>query len=256
MLDDSFPCLSTALPELSLESAPGLPLSEMAGGIAHDFRNVLAVIASALDLARRNQGDPAKLDQFLAAGREAVDRATKLTSRLLVAARPSAPSLSPENLSSLVREALPFLGYAADPLCRLRLDLCDTSRRCLVDVPRFNAALVNLVANARDAMPGGGEIRIRTRVAGAGTDGSLEVRVSDEGEGIKPHVAAHIFDPWFTTKADKGTGLGLPQVMRFMTLVGGRVRVSAGSPRGSCFDLVFPLLPVDQAEAGTESAAA
>lgn len=221
----------------------GLPLSEMAGGIAHDFRNVLAVIASALDLAQRHRGDEAKLEELLGAARDAVDRAAGLASRLLVLGRPAPPAVRPENLSRLIRDSLPFLRYAAGPRNRLRLELCEEAGSCAVDSARFNSALLNLVANARDAMPEGGEIVIATSLAdeqSADRSRFVRVRVCDSGEGIAAEVAERIFDPWFTTKAEKGTGLGLPQVQRLMQLVGGRVAVTSGAA-GTCFDLLFPI---------------
>lgn len=222
--------------------AVALPLREMAGGIAHDFRNLLAVIASALDLAQRHRGDRERTDVYLAGARGAVDRAAALASRLIALARPAPPAVRADNLSRLVRDWLPFITYAAGPRIGLQLDLCDEEARCAVDPARFGAALLNLVANARDAMPAGGEIVIST-ATGRGDpagDGFVRVRVSDSGEGMPAEVEARMFEPWFTTKTATGTGLGLPQVQRLMKLVGGRVSVATG-PDGTVIDLHFPV---------------
>ena len=233
-----------AAPARSREAAipVALPLREMAGGIAHDFRNLLAVIASALDLAQRHRGDRERTDLYLAGARGAVDRAAALATRLLALARPAPPAVRADNLSRLVREWMPFLTYAAGPRIGLRLDLCDEEARCAVDPARFGAALLNLVANARDAMPEGGEIVISTATGnGDPTDsGFVRVRVSDSGEGMPAEVEARMFEPWFTTKAATGTGLGLPQVQRLMRLVDGRVSVATG-PDGTVIDLHFPV---------------
>src|SRR5687768_16867426 len=163
MSDVPYPGLSTALPARRRDRLGGagngrrrspaegeaaigvaLPLREMAGGIAHDFRNLLAVIASALDLAQRHRGDRERTDLYLAGARGAVDRAAALASRLLALARPAPPVVQADNLSQLVRDWLPFLTYAAGPRIGLRLDLCDEEARCAVDPARFGAALLNL----------------------------------------------------------------------------------------------------------------
>ena len=219
-------------------------LGELAGGIAHDFRNVLAVIGSALHLAEREGDGPQRTREYLAAAQESVQRGLRLTSRLLALAKPHSPDLHPEDPCNLIRELLPFLRYGAGPRVRLRLELEETAVSCMVDPPQFNQALLNLVVNARDAMPDGGEIVIASAIVRA-PDGDpgrfLRIRVSDTGEGMSKATAARIFDPWFTTKGETGTGLGLPQVRRFMTLVGGSISVSSAPAIGTYFDLHFPL---------------
>lgn len=219
-------------------------LGELAGGIAHDFRNVLAVISSALHLAERQQGDARKTGEYLTAAQEGVERGFRLTSRLLALAKPHAPDLHPEDPSGLIRELLPFLKYGAGPRVRIRLELEQRPASCLVDPPQFNQAFLNLVVNARDAMPNGGEIVIATEIVPA-ADGDpgrfLRIRVSDTGAGMSQETAARIFDPWFTTKGETGTGLGLPQVHRFMALVGGSISVRSAAAIGTTFELRFPI---------------
>jgi len=224
-------------------------LGELAGGIAHDFRNVLAVISSAIRLAERQEGDPQKAREFLTAAQEGVERGLRLTSRLLSLAKPQAPDVHAVDPSDLIRELLPFLKYGAGPRVKIRLELEAKAASCLVDPPQFNQALLNLVVNARDAMPDGGEIVIRSDVvrmpAGAEGSGSaspfLRIRVSDTGEGMSQETAARIFDPWFTTKGETGTGLGLPQVQRFMRLVGGSISLFSAPGTGTTFELFFPI---------------
>lgn len=219
-------------------------LGELAGGIAHDFRNVLAVISSALRLAERRENHPQKTREYLEAAQEGVERGFRLTSRLLALAKPHAPDLHPEDPSRLIRELLPFLKYGAGPRVRIRLELKERAASCMVDPPQFNQALLNLVVNARDAMPEGGEIVIGTEIVRAPAGDRrqfLRIRVSDTGEGMSTETAARIFDPWFTTKGETGTGLGLPQVHRFMALVGGSISVSSAPAIGTTFDLLFPI---------------
>lgn len=238
-------------------AAPSLParamerisaLGEMTGGIAHDFRNLLAVIDSALSLADRHGGDDAKRRRYIDAARESVERGLKLTSRLLTLARPHAVDLRFASPAALIADFLPFLRYGAGARVLVRLEPGQGEAECLIDPFQFQAALLNLVVNARDAMGDeGGEIRIRTdlvrrrRETADPAPSELRVRLSDDGPGMSDKVIAHIFDPWFTTKGQSGTGLGLVQVHGFMAQVGGRVAVSSRPGQGSRFDLFFPV---------------
>ena len=220
-------------------------LGEMAGGIVHDFRNVLAVIGSALSLAERNSGDPEMRDRCIAAARESVARGLGLAARLLTLARPQGVDIHPESLTGLIRNFAPFLKYGAGAGIALSFDLAEDLPDCLIDAQQFNAALLNLIVNARDAMPDGGEIRVIADVPGGKTSsepGWVRVAVTDTGQGMSDETLSRIFNPWFTTKGDTGTGLGLPQVRAFMRLVGGRVRVSSEVGAGTRFELLFPAM--------------
>ena len=224
-------------------------LGEMAGGIAHDFRNILTVIESSLSLAERNPGDAETFRFCLAAAHEGVGRGLKLTSRLLAFAKQQELEPRAENANALLRNLEMFLHYGAGPGIRIRFDLAPDLPKCLIDPPQFNAAILNLVVNARDAMPGGGVIEIGTGIVAAGVPDPaaapgprVRVRVKDQGDGMSAEVVQRIFDPYFTTKGETGTGLGLPQVCAFMSRVGGRVRVASQVGGGTTFDLLFPAL--------------
>jgi signal transduction histidine kinase len=221
-------------------------LGEMTGGIAHDFRNILAVIESGLRLAERNVGAPEKVREFIAGAREGVDRGLKLTAQLLTFARQHELSVRPGDVNQLLRELELFLKYGAGPKLRVVMDLSPDLPKCLIDASQFNAAILNLVVNARDAMPEGGEVLIGTDryVAPSGrlavqAQTCVRVRVKDNGRGMAQETLGRIFDPFFTTKGDQGTGLGLPQVCAFMRLIGGRVDVTSSPGAGTTFDLVF-----------------
>ena len=215
-------------------------LGDMASGIAHDFRNVLAVIGSALNLADRESGDGEKVRHYLAAARESVERGLSLTSGLLALSRPRPPDIHPENVGNLIATFAPFLRYGAGPGIAVSLELCDEAPECMIDPAQFRAALLNLVVNARDAMPDGGEIRIRTDLL-SGEAPWLRVAVTDTGHGMSEATISRIFSPWFTTKGEIGTGLGLPQVLKFMLVVDGRVEVSSELGSGTTFELLFPV---------------
>lgn len=222
-------------------------LGEMTAGLAHDFRNILAIIESGLSLAERNRDDPEKAQAALAAAHEGIQRGIRLTSQLVLFARPEKPAPRPVSVNDLLSGLKAFLKYGAGPGIRVVLDLAPDLPQCRVDPPPFNAAILNLVINARDAMPDGGEIRIETdecrRLAedsGAPPRPCVRVRISDQGCGMPPEIAGHLFDPYFTTKGEAGTGLGVPQVAAFMRSSGGSVCVSTEPGVGTSFDLFFP----------------
>lgn len=219
-------------------------LGEMTGGIAHDFRNILAIVASGLSVAEDNSGDPAKLPAALAAARDGVERGLRMISRLLAFAGQHEVKARPEDVNTLLEELRMFLKYGAGSGIRVILELASDLPRCLVDPPQFNAAILNLVVNARDAMPEGGVIRISTtaiRMMNLGRPCDyVRVGVRDQGAGMPQEVIDRIFDPYFTTKGDSGTGLGVPQVQALMQQVGGYVTIDSDVGQGTSFDLFFP----------------
>ena len=217
-------------------------LGEMTGGIAHDFRNVLGAISSGLNVAERHSGDPQKVELALAAVRDGIERGMKMTSRLLAFAKQQELVAGPEDVNTLLGKLKVFLKYGAGPGIRVIFDLAPDLPKCLVDPPQFNAAILNLVVNARDAMPDGGAIRISTAlIAEEEHVKFVRLRVYDDGVGMPPEVTKRIFDPYFTTKGHSGTGLGVPQVNALMKQVGGHVTVDSAVGNGTAFDLFFPV---------------
>jgi signal transduction histidine kinase len=224
-------------------------LGEMTAGIAHDFRNVLAVIDSSLRLAL-NSKQLEQASTYIAAAREGVVRGTQLAAQLVAFAKQR--KLEPEagDANELLRNLEPFLRYGAGPEIRTALELAPEIPKCLVDPSQFNAAILNLVINARDAMPHGGQITITTELWTPGmamcdspdSRTYVRVRVKDQGQGMSDDVVRQIFHPFFTTKGENGTGLGLPQVCAFMRLVGGHVTVDSERGLGTSFSLFFPAL--------------
>lgn len=229
-------------------------LGEMTAGLAHDFRTILAVIGSGVSVARRAGDDPAKSELALTAIDEAVHRGMRLTNELLVFARGGKPDVHTKNLNDLLAGSTTLLKYGAGPGIKITLDLAPALPDCRIDPAQFNAAILNLVVNARDAMAADGEIRIATDQCHEPGDDpatpvirSVRVRVTDQGCGMPPEVVEHLFDPYFTTKGDDGTGLGVPQVLAFMRASGGTVSVSTAPDAGTCFDLRFPVAASQEA---------
>ena len=210
-------------------------LGEMTGGIAHDFRNILAIIGSSLRFAEEHSGEPEKVSSSIAAARDGIDRGLKLTSQLLAFAKQRELPAHAGNANEYLKTLELFLAFSAGSGIRIVLELAPDIPMCLLDSSQFNAAIINLVVNARDAMPNGGEIQISTaRWEGkAATHSSpapgtyVRVRVKDSGHGMSPETLKRIFDPLYTTKGDQGTGLGLSQVCAFMEHVGGHISVAS-----------------------------
>jgi len=222
-------------------------LGEMTAGLAHDFRTILAIIQSGMSVARRAGPGTPNWELAVSAVDEAIRRGMRLTTELLVFARGGKPDVHTENVNALLTASTTFMRYGAGPGIEVTLDLASSVPDCRIDPAQFNAAILNLVVNARDAMPRGGEIRISTDECREPC-GDLEmapgrwvrVRVTDEGSGMSSEIVEHLFDPYFTTKGDAGAGLGVPQVVAFMRASGGSVCVTTEPGCGTCFDLRFP----------------
>jgi two-component system cell cycle sensor histidine kinase/response regulator CckA len=222
-------------------------LARMAGGIAHDFNNALTVVMGAAESVRMAQSLP-EATVFADEIVEGARKASELTRQLLTLGRqqganPRPTPLAPlfERLQTALRRVLP------DDVV---LDVVAPAEDLVlhVDPSELERALFNLVLNARDAMPGGGRLRIVCEHRAPDVeDADLlpgrygEIRVSDTGEGVAPEHIEHIFDPFFTTKsAGKGTGLGLATVYAFAKDAGGGMRVESTVGKGSTFSLILP----------------
>ena len=157
------------------------------------------------------------------------------------------------DVNELLRNLELLLKYSAGLETRIILELASNIPKCLIAPPQFDAAVLNLVVNAREAMPHGGEIRISTErwiaetaISGSPAPGTyVRVCVNDSGQGIPAEVVRKVFDPFFTTKGEKGNGLGLPHVYAFMRRIGGHVSVTSEWGSGTTFDLLFPSVEPD-----------
>ncbi len=232
-------------------------IGEMTGGIAHDFRSLLSVIDSGLRLVESSAGDPAKQQPLIGSIRKEIARGVDLASQLLAFAKRQVLDAHTGNPNEFLRSFEPFLRYGAGPDVRVRLMHGSDIPNCMIDPAFFDAAILNLIVNARDAMPGGGEVRVvtdRWEDAKTGTDGDgqvyARVRVEDDGCGIPEKVVKKVFEPFFTTKGESGTGIGLTQVQAFISMVGGRIDVASKSGVGTTVTLFSPAVtPVDASSA-------
>ena len=223
-------------------------LGRMTGGIAHDFNNVLAVIDAALRFVLKNPDAPGSVAMYGKTAAEAVQRGARLAEQLLDFAKRQELDPRQADVNELLDKLCPMLRQAAGPAISLGMQLDPELSPCLLDRTQFDAAILNLIINARDAMPDGGEVTITTAVCtqGRAKRAALKpgtyavVRISDTGPGMPPDVARRAFEPFFTTKGDRGTGLGLSQTYGFMQQLGGDARIDNTPGKGTAIALYFP----------------
>ncbi|MCP2067853.1 UNVERIFIED_ORG: PAS domain S-box-containing protein [Pseudomonas reinekei] len=231
-------------------------VGQLTGGIAHDFNNMLTGIIGSLDLMQRYiaEGRANEIGRFTDAAVSSANRAAALTHRLLAFSRRQSLNRTPLNPNDLIRSLEDLLSRTKGDHIELSLQLAENIWRVNTDVSQLENALLNLVINARDAMPGGGELQIET--ANVYLDGSdittlepvkagdyVMIAVSDNGTGMTPSVLAKAFDPFFTTKPiGQGTGLGLSMIYGFAQQSGGHVSLFSLPGRGTSVRLYLPRL--------------
>ena len=225
-------------------------VGQLTGGIAHDFNNLLTVIVNSLDLLGRNVQD-ARGTKLIESALRAADRGAKLTQQLLAFSRrqPLQPAL--HNPKRLIEGFEAVLRRACGEMIRLQVSMPSRVHSINVDAAQFEAALLNLIVNARDAMPEGGKLTVavnNTVVSeGNGTHSGLQpgpyvsISVQDTGHGMTPEIMSRVFEPFFTTKdVGKGTGLGLSQVYGFVAQSGGHVDVESAPGEGTTITMLLP----------------
>jgi signal transduction histidine kinase len=223
-------------------------VGQLTGGVAHDFNNLLTVVSANIELIE-DAADNGRVRQFAAAARRAADRGTKLTAQLLAFSRRQVLNPKLVSANQLISEFLGLIRQAVGGGCEVKLRTDERLWQCNVDPPLLETALLNLVLNARDAMPDGGVLEIETRnvvldegaVAGHLPGSYVRLSVIDTGCGMPPEVRDQIFEPFFTTKEiGKGTGLGLSMVYGFVRQSGGHVAVESAPGVGTTVALYLP----------------
>jgi signal transduction histidine kinase len=235
-------------------------VGQLTGGVAHDFNNLLTIITGNLDMLQDVIAGTRKLPRerqlkLVAAAQNAVENGAHLTQQLLAFARRSVLDAETVDLNAVISGSEDFLRRALNETITLEVAYSPDLWPCFIDRVQFEAAILNLVVNARDAMPRGGELRIATGnveisdPGGAGGYAGRELKpgsyvyvcVADNGVGMSADVVQRAFEPFFTTKeVGQGTGLGLSQVYGFVTQSGGNVTIKSAPDVGTTLILYLP----------------
>jgi PAS domain S-box-containing protein len=236
-------------------------IGEMASGVAHDFNNLLASILGQIELLHTDEFKPQTREAIATIRQSALDGA-RIVRNLQGLARPRAETPSTTaDLNEAVRAAVDMArprwagaalhGHGA---IEVSLNLADNTRlsRVAIDPAELREVLLNLLFNAADAMPDGGRIVITTRPGQPAKTADLEVR--DTGHGMPEAVRARIFEPFFSTKGPKGSGLGLAVAYSIITRRGGQIGVESRPGEGTTFTLNLPYVPVGAPPSGSTSA--
>jgi PAS domain S-box-containing protein len=237
-------------------------IGQLTGGMAHDFNNLLGVVIGSLDMVRIRGRVDREDDELVAGAIDAALLGADLIKRLLAFARRQQLKPQRVDINELVKDMVGILARTLGENIPVTADLDTNVWPVRADPAQLEASLVNLATNARDAMPAGGRLTIRTANRALDEDyASIHpevmagdyamIEVSDTGTGIPPELLSRIFEPFFTTKeAGKGTGLGLSMVFGFVKQSGGHINVYSEASVGTTFRLYLPR------EHGTETEAA
>ena len=220
----------------------------LAGGIVHDFNNILVAIMGNISLAKMDIPEKSEPFILLNEAEKASDRAKDLTNQLLTFSKGGAPIFKTSNIIDIIKETSEFTLRGSKVKCHY-----DFEKECItadIDCSQFSQVISNLVINAVQAMPQGGQLRISASLktnsnADAGFDDSLKyarITIADEGIGIAPDNIKKIFDPFFTTK-EKGNGLGLSGCYSIISNHHGYIEVDSEIGKGTAFNVFIPVSP-------------
>ncbi len=214
-------------------------LGELSAGLAHEIRNPLGSIEGSVQILRRPNLSEETKQEFGKLAEEEINRLKELLTNFLQFARPQAPRRRPTDFGQLFESVRTLTEKTAKMSgCHVKIEPSDGLPSIPVDPDQIKQVLLDLVLNAVQAMPEGGEVVLRASTG----DDAIGIEVRDEGIGIEPGNLEKIFDPFFTTRAS-GTGLGLSIVYQIVRQHGGRVEVRRNPVRGMTFTLLLPLDP-------------
>ena len=224
-------------------------IGQLTGGVAHDFNNLLTIILGSAEMLGKRAHDPARVKTLAQHIVLAAKRGGEVTQQLLAFSRRQVVQPEILDLNAALQDFRPLLLRAARGDCTVVFDLAPRLGLVRLDPGHFEAAILNLIGNARDAMPEGGRVVIATRnlilppadAADLPPGRYIGVAVTDTGCGMDANTAARAFEPFFTTKeVGKGTGLGLSQVYGFAKQAGGDVRIVSAPNQGATVELLLP----------------
>lgn len=227
-------------------------LASLVGGVAHDFNNLLTVLIGNLSLIAEEFRDRPETFAKLKSSRDAATRGSDLIKRLLGFAGAEELETSAIDPSDVIRKVVPLVGSALGKRVRLTTELDSGAGAVNANVALLESVIVNLAVNARDAIPGHGTVTIscsrlslderRASKRGLEPGDYMRIRVADDGAGIRPELLERVFEPFFSTKQDRGgTGLGLSMVRSFARQLGGRAAIRSEVGKGTAVSLWLPV---------------
>ncbi len=228
-------------------------IGRLAGGVAHDFNNLLSVIGGNAEFLLSNMEEKDPKREELSEIQNAVKRGAELTKQLLVFGQKQVSQPQPVNLNALSSEMNKMLRRLIESTVELAIIQDKNLKPIQADPGQMQQIILNLVLNAKDAMPKGGTLIVETKQVepahlweearpGLPPGGYARLNVTDTGTGMTEEIQKHIFEPFFTTKAGKGTGLGLATVYGLVQKWGGHIFVHSTPGMGSTFSLYFPAM--------------
>ncbi|MBX4906724.1 MULTISPECIES: PAS domain-containing sensor histidine kinase [Rhizobium] len=229
-------------------------IGQLTGGIAHDFNNLLMAVLGSLELLKKRMPQDRSLTSLVDNAMQGAQRGAALTQRMLAFSRRQELHIEPIDVSGLVRGMMDILSRSLGPLTTIETSFPIRLPTILTDPNQLEMAILNLVVNARDAMPSGGRIMLRaseeTITAGKGPLSAgryIRIAVIDEGEGMDAKTLEQAVTPFFTTKGvGKGTGLGLSMVQGLASQSGGRLLLKSTLGEGTTAELWFPVVIAEQ----------
>jgi Signal transduction histidine kinase len=234
-------------------------LGQLTGGIAHDFANLLGIVGTNIELVRKlSTASDARVGAALERAQRALDNGTGMTRQLMSFSRKRELNPVEVDLNEAVTGVLPLLEHAAGSHCKVDFEPGEALPPCRADRAQLETALINLVVNARHAIDGEGRIVLRTRQLARdaaelpahrrGLQPYVCLTVIDNGRGMTAEVRRRAVEPFFSTKGEEGTGLGLAQVFGLMSQLGGDLTIDSRRGVGTAIHLCFPALQPESAE--------
>ena len=221
-------------------------VGQLTGGLAHEFNNLFQTICGNLSLIRLRAHEVAGVRNWSESGLRAAHRGSKLTSQLLAFSTTQQIDVQPVDVEGLLHGMAELLRTTLGPEIRIQYELGSWGARVLADRTQLELAILNLSTNAREAMPGGGGLRVATMLRTVGADSEvpagpyLELSIADTGHGMEDSVRLRAFDPFFTTKeVGQGSGLGLAQVYGIARQSGGSARIASAPGTGTTVTLLL-----------------
>jgi two-component system cell cycle sensor histidine kinase/response regulator CckA len=220
-------------------------MGRLAAGVAHDFNNVLNVIYAYVDLIADAGGGNPEVNRLAAELASVADRGRELTHKLMTLGRVDVQRPRVVSPADVLNDSLPLLRGAAGPRVRVETHVPPHVSRIFIDPVQLERAVVNLVVNARDAMPAGGVVTVELREESVGHSPDRQstfvaLEVSDTGVGMDTETRARMFETFFSTKGTKGHGLGMSIVNQIITLAGGFIQVDSYLGKGTSVRLYLP----------------